>query len=37
MTAKLDLFKIAKEEQEGDLFKYLDGIFKRSKTSFRFY
>ena len=32
MTAKLDLFKIAKEEQEGDLFKYLDGIFKRSKT-----
>ncbi len=32
MTAKLDLFKIAKEEQEGDLFKLLDSIFKRSKT-----
>ncbi len=32
MTAKLDLFKIAKEEQEGDLFKLLDSIYKRSKT-----
>ena len=32
MTATLDLFKIAKEEQEGDLFKLLDSIYKRSKT-----
>ena len=32
MTGKLDLLKIAQEEQNGDLFKYLDGIFKRSKT-----
>ena len=32
MTAKLDLLKIAQEEQSGDLFKYLDSIFKRSKT-----
>ncbi len=32
MTGTLDLFKIAKEEQEGDLFKCLDGIFKRSKV-----
>ncbi|MEQ1775967.1 MAG: hypothetical protein ABL891_19490 [Burkholderiales bacterium] len=32
MTAKLDLFKIAKEEQDGDLFKLLDSIYKRSKT-----
>ena len=31
MTGTLDLFKIAKEEQDGDLFKYLDSIFKRSK------
>jgi len=31
MTGKLDLFKIAKEEQDGDLFKLLDGIYKRSK------
>ena len=31
MTGTLDLFKIAKEEQGGDLFKYLDSIFKRSK------
>jgi len=31
MTAKLDLLKIAQEEQSGDLFKYLDGIYKRSK------
>jgi hypothetical protein len=31
MTAKLDLFKIAKEEQDGDLFKLLDSIYKRSK------
>ncbi|HTE14716.1 MAG TPA: hypothetical protein VK642_06535 [Burkholderiales bacterium] len=32
MTAKLDLFKIAKEEQDGDLFKLLDSIYKRPKT-----
>lgn len=32
MTAKLDLLKIAQEEQNGDLFKYLDGIYKRSKV-----
>ena len=32
MTGKLDLLKIAQEEQNGDLFKYLDSIFKRSKT-----
>ena len=32
MTGKLDLFKIAQEEQDGDLFKLLDGIYKRSKT-----
>ncbi len=31
MTGTLDLFKIAKEEQEGDLFKLLDSIYKRSK------
>jgi hypothetical protein len=32
MTARLDLLKIAQEEQSGDLFKYLDGIYKRSKS-----
>ena len=32
MTAKLDLLKIAQEEQNGDLFKTLDGIYQRSKT-----
>ncbi len=32
MTAKLDLLKIAQEEQNGDLFKYLDSIYKRSKV-----
>ncbi len=32
MTAKLDLLKIAQEEQNGDLFKTLDGIYKRSKV-----
>ena len=32
MTEKLDLLKIAQEEQSGDLFKYLDGIYKRSKV-----
>jgi len=31
MTEKLDLLKIAQEEQNGDLFKMLDGIYKRSK------
>jgi hypothetical protein len=31
MTDKLDLLKIAQEENSGDLFKYLDSIFKRSK------
>ncbi|RPJ48979.1 MAG: hypothetical protein EHM16_00275 [Betaproteobacteria bacterium] len=30
MTGKLDLLKIAQEEQSGDLFKYLDSIYKRS-------
>jgi len=32
MTQKLDLLKIAQEEQSGDLFKYLDSIYKRSKV-----
>ncbi|MFZ9195919.1 MAG: hypothetical protein ACO22Q_10965, partial [Burkholderiales bacterium] len=32
MSGKLDLLKIAQEEANGDLFKYLDGVFKRSKT-----
>ena len=32
MTERLDLLKIAKEEQEGDLFKLLDSIYKRSKV-----
>jgi hypothetical protein len=31
MTDKLDLLKIAQEENSGDLFKYLDSIYKRSK------
>ena len=31
MTQNLDLLKIAQEEQSGDLFKCLDGIYKRSK------
>jgi len=30
MSAALDLLKIAQEEQSGDLFKLLDGIYKRS-------
>jgi hypothetical protein len=30
MTQYLDLLKIAQEEQRGDLFKMLDGIYKRS-------
>jgi len=37
MTQPLDLLKIAQEEQSGDLFKYLDGIYKRSKTQPRGY
>jgi hypothetical protein len=32
MSDRLDLLRIAKEEQGGDLFKYLDSIFKRSKV-----
>src|SRR5262245_63999618 len=32
MTDKLDLLKIAREEQSGDVFKYLDGVLKRSKV-----
>ena len=32
MTERLDLLKIAQEEQNGDLFKYLDSIYKRSKV-----
>jgi hypothetical protein len=31
MTEPLDLLKIAREEQSGDLFKLLDSIYKRSK------
>ena len=30
MTDRLDLLKIAQEEQSGDLFKYLDSVLKRS-------
>jgi hypothetical protein len=32
MTDKLDLLKIAQEEQSGDVFKYLDSVLKRSRT-----
>jgi len=32
MAEKLDLLKIAQEEQTGDLFKLLDSIYKRSKS-----
>jgi hypothetical protein len=32
MAEKLDLLKIAQEEQSGDLFKLLDKIYKRSKV-----
>ena len=32
MAEKLDLLKIAQEEQTGDLFKLLDQTFKRSKV-----
>jgi hypothetical protein len=31
MSERLDLLKIAQEEQSGDLFKLLDSIYKRSK------
>jgi len=37
MTDRLDLLKIAQEEQNGDLFKLLDGIYKRSKIQPRGY
>ena len=37
MTQKLDLLKIAQEEQNGDLFKMLDGIYKRSSSQPRGY
>ena len=32
MAQSLDLLKIAREEQDGDLFKLLDGIYKRSSA-----
>jgi hypothetical protein len=32
MSAPLDLLKIAQEEASGDLFKYLDSIYKRSNV-----
>ena len=32
MSTRLDLLKIAREEQSGDLFKHLDSLFKRSKV-----
>jgi hypothetical protein len=32
MSERLDLLKIAQEEQNGDLFKHLDSIYKRSKV-----
>jgi hypothetical protein len=37
MTAQLDLLKIAQEEQNGDLFKLLDSLYKRSKIQPRGY
>jgi len=37
MTDRLDLLKIAQEEQHGDLFKMLDSIYKRSKIQPRGY
>jgi hypothetical protein len=37
MTDRLDLVKIAQEEQNGDLFKLLDSIYKRSKVQPRGY
>src|ERR671927_1935266 len=30
MAEAIDLLKVAQEEQNGDLFKYLDSIYKRS-------
>ena len=30
MASRIDLLKIAQEEQNGDLFKLLDSIYKRS-------
>jgi len=32
MSTRLDLLKVAQEEQTGDLFKHLDGLYKRSKV-----
>jgi hypothetical protein len=32
MTDRLDLLQIAREEQDGDVFKLLDSIYKRSST-----
>ena len=37
MTDRLDLLKIAKEEQNGDLFKLLDSLYRRSKIQPRGY
>ena len=37
MADRLDLLKIAREEQSGDLFKLLDGIYRRSKIQPRGY
>jgi len=37
MTERLDLLKIAQEEQNGDLFKLLDSLYKRSKIQPRGY
>jgi hypothetical protein len=37
MTTQLDLLKIAQEEQNGDLFKLLDSIYRRSKIQPRGY
>jgi hypothetical protein len=37
MSQRLDLLKIAREEQSGDLFKLLDGIYRRSKVQPRGY
>ncbi len=37
MTDRLDLVKIAQEEQNGDLFKLLDSLYKRSKVQPRGY
>ncbi|MDV3296618.1 MAG: hypothetical protein LOY01_12510, partial [Brachybacterium paraconglomeratum] len=32
MSKPLDLLKIAQEEENGDVFKYLDSLFKRSSV-----